>query len=369
MEALREQRRDLQIAFTHFSPSAEALAKRFGADVATYLPWDLPETVAEALEGLAPSLVVFTKTEAWPVLAEEADARRVAVALVGASVHEGSGRARWPARWLLRTTWGRLALGCANTGEDAAKLVELGFDPTSVHVTGDPGIDSAAKRADSADPDAPYLAPFHAAPAPTLVAGSTWRSGEDVLLPAVTRLRRTVAGLRIIVAPHEPSSAHVGSLVERLGGLGWTPTTLGEVESRGVVGAHDAIVVDSVGVLAHLYTVGDIAYVGGGFHDQGLHSVLEPAAAGVPVLFGHRHRGARAAPDLVGAGGAMIASDTKQMERALSGWFADEVSRKAAGSRASGYVDDHRGAAARTADLLKPLIRSHNRHERPRSRS
>jgi 3-deoxy-D-manno-octulosonic-acid transferase len=116
------------------------------------------------------------------------------------------------------------------------------------------------------------------------------------------------------------------------------------------------VVVDSVGQLAHLYTIGDVAFVGGGFHDEGLHSVLEPAAAGIPIVIGPRHRNARAAGDLVRIGGAKIALNDAEMGRAFAGWLADGEARAAAGAGARGYIDGHRGAAARTAELLKTLI-------------
>ena len=357
IEALEEVRADVQVVYTHFSPSAEGLARRMAVDVATYLPWDLPETVTEALDALRPDLLVFTKTEVWPVLVAEAHRRRIPVAIVGASVPDRSSRARWPTRSLLRPAWERLSVACANSEEDAARLAELGVHTSVLHTTGDPGIDSAARRADSADPEAPYLTPFRIAPRPTLVAGSTWPAGEAVLLPALAGVRVAVAGLRVVLAPHEPGRLRVRELLARFDGDGWTPTTLSRVEEGGEVGDHDAVVVDSVGILAQLYTVADVAYVGGGFHDMGLHSVLEPAAAGVPVLFGPHHQSARAAGHLLTAGGAKIAADPEEMERSLSGWLADASAREAAGGRAFGYIQDHRGAAARTAKLLEALIR------------
>ncbi len=352
MEAVRARRPGVQVAFTHFSPSAEALARRIGADVSSYLPWDLPGPSSTALEGLRPSLVAFTKTEVWPVLTEEASRRGVPVALVAGSVPEGAGRARWPARALLRSTWRRLELVCANSEADAQRLVALGVAADAVHVTGDPGIDSAARRADSADPGAPHLAPFHGERVLTVVAGSTWPADERVLVPAVGALRASLPGLRLVLAPHEPKASVVEGLLGTLGGAGWRATTLSGVVERGSVEGHDAVVVDSVGVLAHLYTVGDVAFVGGGFHDAGLHSVLEPAAARLPVVFGPRHQSARAAGELVSAGGAKIAEDAPALKQILSTWLGDEAARTAAGKGGFAYIERHRGAAARTAELL-----------------
>jgi 3-deoxy-D-manno-octulosonic-acid transferase len=224
-------------------------------------------------------------------------------------------------------------------------------------VTGDPGIDSATGRADDADPAAPYLAPFHEEPRPTLVAGSTWPEDEAVLLPALAAVRRAVPDVRVIFAPHEPTPDDVGGLLMRLQGLGWKSRPLSAVESRGSPGDAAAVVVDRVGVLAHLYTVADAAYVGGGFGARGLHSVLEPAAARVPVAFGPRHERAPAAAGLLAAGGAQVAGSADSLAAILSEWLGDAAKQKDTGNRAFAYIDSHRGAARHTATLLEPLLK------------
>ena len=356
LEALRSLRPELQAVYTHFSPSAAVLASRMPAEVSGYLPWDLPDEVAAVLEAVRPDAVVFTKTEAWPVLVDEAVRRGVAVALVGGTVPPGAGRGRWPARALLRPMWSRLSLVAAITDADAEAFGALGVPPGAIHVTGDPGIDSAAQRARSADPSAPYLAPFHEDRRPTVVAGSTWPADDAVLLPALAAARGSVANLRVVLAPHEPDERHVAPLVARLGAEGWRVATLDEIERRGHARDVDAVVVNRVGVLAHLYTVGDVAYVGGGFHDAGLHSVLEPAAARLPVAFGPKHRNARAAGELLAAGGAKRVDGVGGLTTAISLWLSDEEERRRTGERTFGYIQRHLGAAERTAALLDDLL-------------
>ncbi len=355
LEALLRRRPGLQAIFTHFSPSAEALAARMGGAWAGYLPWDLPEEMAPALDAVVPGVVAFTKTEAWPVLVEEAARRGIPVALVGGSVPPGARRARWPGRALLRPTWSRLSLACAIAETDAEGLRWLGVPAAVVHVTGDPAVDSAAERARGADPASPWLAPFHAEPRPTVVAGSTWPSDLRVLLPALDTARRREPGLRAVLTPHEPHPEVVRELLADLSRRGWRSASLADVEGKGAVGV-DAVVVDRVGVLAHLYTVADVAYVGGGFHAAGLHSVLEPAAAGVPVLFGPRRGNTRAAGDLLAACAARDVHDDVGMAEALHAWMGDAAARDYAAARAFGYIHAHLGAADRTAALLDEIL-------------
>jgi 3-deoxy-D-manno-octulosonic-acid transferase len=322
---------------------------------AGYLPWDLADEMAPVLDAVRPRVVAFTKTEIWPGLVAEADVRRIPVALVGGTVPPGARRARWPARAVLRSTWARLSLVAAIAEEDAVGFRALGVPHERIRVTGDPGIDSAAARARSADPDAPFLRAFHEVPRPTVVAGSTWESDLEVLLPALLDTKGRIPGLRIVLAPHEPDAPHVRDVVETLRVSGWRSATLTQVEREGATDV-DAVVVDRVGALAHLYTVGQVAYVGGGFHDAGLHSVLEPAAARLPVAFGPRHRNARAAADLLAGGGARQVDDAEGLAEALVAWLGDDRARDYVGRRAFGYIDAHLGAAGRTAALLDDLL-------------
>jgi 3-deoxy-D-manno-octulosonic-acid transferase len=356
LEALRARRADLQAVYTHFSPSAESLARAMPADVASYLPWDVPGTVRGVLDAVRPSLIVFTKTEAWPTLVEEAVRRAIPSALVGGSMPQGSGRLSWPARPLLRSTWARMRLVATISETDAKGFGRVGVPPHALHVTGDPGIDSAAERARGADPGATHIRPFHEDPRPTVVAGSTWPADEAVLLPAFRALRRSVPSLRVILAPHEPTPARVAELRGRFQSDAWATATLSDIEKAASARGLDAVVVDRVGVLAHLYTVGSVAYVGGGFHRAGLHSVLEPAAARIPVVFGPHHENAPAAGELLACGGGRRVGNAHELEEVLAGWLASGVALADTAREAFGYIQRHLGAADRTAALLDRLL-------------
>ncbi len=188
---------------------------------------------------------------------------------------------------------------------------------------------------------------------PILVAGSTWPSDEDVLLTALARVREVVPGLNLLWAPHEPDGYDFAGLGKRLAALGWTPGLLGAIEGGA---SADAVLVDRVGVLADLYGLATVAYVGGGFHDGGLHSVLEPAAVAVPVLIGPRHHGSIHAQRLLAAGAARSVSDADGLARALEEWLQAPNKNDDPGQHARDYIEDHRGSAERAADLITQFL-------------
>jgi len=364
VDVLRGRMPGLQVVFTFFSPSAEAVRGDFPADVSTYLPWDLPELMGPVLDAVQPDVIVFTQREVWPTLAEEAAARGVPTILIAGTMPQGAGRLRGPGRILLGPAFRSLRSVAAVSKEDADRFGLLRVKKDRVTVTGDPGIDGARDRAARIDYGAPHMRVFNDERGPILVTGSTWPSDEEVLLPALAQVRAAVPDLRIIYAPHEPEGYDFALFGRRLAADGWTPGLLGEVEEakrvdkaervpevRGVDGV-DAILVDRVGVLADLYGLASVAYVGGGFHGDGLHSVVEPAAVGVPVLFGPRHQGSVHATRLLAAGGARAVADADDLTGTLREWFEVPRKKEEHGQLALDYIENQQGAAERTADLI-----------------
>lgn len=354
IEVVRERRPALQVFYSFFSPSAEEMAREFPVDFADYLPVDTTASVTAALDALEPVVIVFGKTEVWPILTRVAKDREVRLALVSATVAPSSSRLRPVARALLRHAYRRLDVVGAITREDADRLVRLGVDPNRIEVTGDARFDQALDRAARIDPDRPPLS-WVRVDAPTLIAGSTWPEDERRLVPALGNLRGRHPELRVIVAPHEPTSGHVSGLERRLRSAGFATATLAQLE-RGSVMAWQALIVDRVGVLADLYAVADIAYVGGGFGRRGLHSVLEPAAVGVPITFGPRHANAREAGELIERGAARVSGDAERLEKTFDLWLREPARREQAGATARGYVEAHRGADRRNAELVLDLV-------------
>jgi len=356
LEAMQASLPEAQWVFTHFSSSAEKLAAAMPVDLHGYLPWDLPGHWSQVIRDLRPSAIVFTKTEIWPNLVRAAAQAGVPTVLTGATLPEVSSRRRWPARAFLRGPLGQLDAVQAIGQPDADGFIALGAREAATSVAGDPGIDSAARRARATDPAASWLAPFHHAPAPTLVAGSTWPEGEAHLRSALRGCLAEVPALRLVVAPHEPTPAHLVPLHEGLTADGWTVATLSDVEAAGSLAGANAILVDRVGVLAGLYTIGSVAYVGGGFGRSGLHSVLEPAAAGLPTVVGPNYRSSAAAIDLIAEGAIRTATDADGLRETLMAWFQDPGLRGAAGATAGRYIDRHSGAAGRASDGILALL-------------
>jgi 3-deoxy-D-manno-octulosonic-acid transferase len=351
LDRIRARHPALQIVYTHFSPSAERFASSLGADLADYLPFDGAAPMRRVVEALGPRAIVFSKLDVWPVLTEMAAARGIRLGLISATMAEGSARRGALARALSHDAFAALDLIGAIDARDADRLVEAGARADRIRITGDTRCDQVAERAASVDRDGALLAPLRS-DRMTLVAGSTWPADERALFPAWQTLLGEVPTARLLIAPHEPTPEHLEGVRQWAALSGFSLAALGTPDAVEA----DIVLVDRVGVLGDLYALGDAAYVGGAFHAAGLHSVLEPAAFGVPVIFGPRHAASRDARLLLECRGGAAVHDAASLTEALRIALTEPDTRRTAGSAARRMVDTGRGAADASTALVEDLL-------------
>lgn len=352
LELARGRRPDLQLAYTHFSPSAIAFARELDVDFRDFLPFDTPGDARVALDALRPTALVFSKLDVWPIITREARARGVRLGLISATLSRGSSRRSRTASALLHDAYAALELVGAIDDADADRLVQLGVHANVIVVTGDTRYDQVWLRAQRVDRSSPMLERLRDA-RPTIVAGSTWPADEAILLPAFDALRRSGVDARLIIAPHEPTPTHIAAVAEWARNARLAGARLDEPAAPPA----DVIIVDRTGVLGELYALADIAFVGGGFHAAGLHSVLEPAAFGTPVIFGPRYEMSRDAALLARRGGGVSVSTEGELCRRARVWITNTASRRDAGNSARALVRSGIGAAERSFELVERLLR------------
>lgn len=351
IDLVRSRRPDIQLAYTFFSPSAESFARSLPVDFTDYLPFDTPGDAAAVLAALRPTALVFSKLDVWPVLVAEAARRGVRLGLISGTVSEASTREGVIATALLYDCYAALDRVGAASEADAERIIALGADPEQVVVTGDTRYDQVWRKATTVDRRGALLAPL-SSPRPTLVAGSTWPSDEAVLLEAWPAVRRDIHDARLIIAPHEPTTLHLAPIEDWARSQQLTLARLGAPDAA----TADVVLVDRTGVLGDLYSLATAAFVGGGFHGAGLHSVLEPAAFGVPVAFGPRHSNSRDAVLLHRSrGGDSVATADEAIE-ALQLWLGDPAAREHAGAAARALVQRGLGAGERSYELAMDLL-------------
>lgn len=348
IDLLRQRRRDLQIAYTFYSPSAERFAQSIKADFTDYLPFDRFDHSEEIVAALRPSALIFSKLDVWPALTEVAAASDTRIGVISATLAEGSARRGPFARALLNDAYAALDRVGAIDKADAERLQAQGVRHDRITVTGDTRYDQVWLRAQKA---APSLVRALRSSRPTLVAGSTWPADEAQLFPAWLRIGEKIPDARLIIAPHEINVGHLASITK------WARNRLrlSRIDSPDATDA-DVLLVDRFGILGDLYALADVAFVGGAFHAAGLHSVLEPAAFGAPVLFGPRYDRSRDAVRLIAAGGGAAVKSEIDLAIRLADWLGSIAARDTAAAAAKAMVQEGLGAAERSYQLVTTLL-------------
>lgn len=355
LEKLRSDQPHLQLAYTFFSPSAESFARSLDADFTEYLPFDSRGDARVVLDALSPRVLAFSKLDVWPAFVAAAHERGVRTALLSATLTESSGRRSWFASAFTRSAYAAFDAVGAIDEADAIRLMKLGVREKAISVTGDTRYDQVWARAQSTAARDTQLAPLRS-DRPTLVAGSTWPADERELLPAWIAMRSQVPDARLIIAPHEPTHLHLAHIKRWAAAHKLTLARTSMIAGGTGKSNADVVLVDGVGLLGDLYALADVAYVGGGFHGAGLHSVLEPAAFGVPVLFGPRHEKSRDAATLIANDAGASVTDGSAITARLEALLTRPDTRGAEGARAREIVEKGLGASARSAALVTALL-------------
>jgi len=352
LNRLRREHPAWRWVITYFSPSAEPFAAALQPDLHGFLPWDTPGEVTHFLEALPLRASLVCRLDLWPEFAAGLTARRIPIILVAAALRPGSGRLGPLGRHALQRAYRSVAAAAAVAPEDVALLERLGVPADRIEVLGDPRADQVRERLARDEPARRW--PSLVLGGPLLVAGSTWREDERILLEAFRTVRDAHPSARLVLAPHEPGPEVTADITRQALALGLPAPQL-------VAGASvDAplAVLDEVGPLGLLYGAARLAYVGGGF-GRGLHSVLEPAAWSLPVLAGPRWRGHRDAERLAVAGALAPLPATgaaAALAERWSRWLSQETDRAVAGAAARAVVDQAAGAGDRTAALVERVL-------------
>ena len=360
IEALMKARPDARILLTHMTPSGRATGEEIFGDrvLRSYLPYDMPHAVRRFLRAWRPSLGIVMETEVWPTLIDECRRADVPLVLTNARMSQRSYRRAAKFGGGTREVFGGFARVLAQSPSDAERLTALGA--RNVAVLGNLKFDM------STPPE--LAARGHAWRAaigsrPVWVAAST-REGEEALVLQAFAALNVEDALLILVPRHPQRFNEVASLVQRAGlrlmrRSKWTPA--GASASGQTIDPlpRDVTVLlgDSMGELGAYYAASDLAFIGGSLLPLGGQNLIEACAVGVPVLIGpHVFNFTQATADAVAAGAAVQVQDPADLARVLGELFEDRSRRIAMSGAASAFAARHRGATARTVDVLTTLL-------------
>jgi 3-deoxy-D-manno-octulosonic-acid transferase len=348
--ALRAAHPELPLLFTCMTPTGRATAEAlYGAFAQiVYLPYDCAGLMRRFLRRAQPRVGILMETELWPNLVHAAARSDIPLALANARLSERSARgyARLPA--LTRACLRRIRLVAAQSEADAARLLQLGA--SSVHVAGNLKFDI--------EPPPPLLQRGAAWRAqwgerPVLLAAST-REGEEAPILRAFAARAPDDVLLVLVPRHPQRFETVADLIAAAGVRSERRSTLGaaalKADTRVLLG-------DSLGEMFAYYAACDVAFVGGSLLSLGGQNLIEPASVGRPVLVGpHTFNFDAATRQAIEAGAAWRVEDADALIDSALKLLDDAPARARMGEAGRAFAAAHRGAAARMAGLIAPLL-------------
>lgn len=322
-----------RILLTFFSPSGYELRKDYPlADYVCYLPLDTPSNAKRFLDIVKPDKVFFVKYEFWFNFLTELKRREIPTYLFSAIFRPSQFFFKPWGKWFRKAFNAYTHIFVQNKSSWDI-LVKFKFE--NVSINGDTRLDRVAQIA-RASADLPKVEKFcHGRQ--VIVAGSTWPEDESLFLEYVNNCSHNI---KFVVAPHEvneKSLERIITLLKRSYVRYSADSTAQELEKA------DVLIVDGYGYLVSVYRYAKIAYIGGGF-TTGIHSILEPAVYGMPVVFGPDYHKFHEATEMIRLGAAHTIANYDELSLLFESYLTDPVRLEKESLCASQYVESNRGA-------------------------
>lgn len=343
IEALKNQYTNYCIVLTFFSPSGYEVQKKYkGAHYIFYLPMDGKKNAANFLSIIQPQLAVFIKYDYWYYYLQQLKKNNVPTFIVSAVYRHSQPFFKWygSLHRVMLTSFTHFFV----QDEKSKNLLNTLINKENITVSGDTRFDRVVEIA-AKFCTLPIIENF-VQQQPVLVAGSTWPDDDEVL----THFINQQENLKCIIAPHVIDNEYIQECLKNYkGSIQYSVyKNLPSIQQT----KYHTLIIDNVGMLSSLYAYATITYVGGGFGNDGVHNVLEPAVFGKPVIFGPEFSKYREAEDLINANGGFTISNTLAFEKLANELLNNAVSYKKAAESARNFVLNNAGATEKIMRVI-----------------
>ena len=340
IEVIKQKYPAHKIIVTFFSPSGYEVRKNNTvADVTVYLPLDTTSNAKQFIQLVHPEMVFFIKYEYWPNYLNELKKQEIKTYLISGILRENQAFFKWYGGFY------RTALKTFDyffvQNENSKKLLQsIGFN--NVKVSGDTRFDrvvSILERDNSLD----FIATFKDNKT-TIVIGSSWPKDENLL---VNYINKASDNVKFIIAPHNIKPEQIQELKKSIRKKTILFSEKNEILKQvqnDKLEKFQVFIIDTIGILTKIYSYADIAYVGGGFGNPGVHNILEPATFGLPVVIGPNYSHFAEATALVNMEGCISIQNQTELNEAFDLLLQNEDERFEKGHICSTFVQMNKGA-------------------------
>ncbi|TVZ52964.1 3-deoxy-D-manno-octulosonic-acid transferase [Dokdonia sp. Hel_I_53] len=342
MKALQQRFPNHQWVVSFFSPSGYEIKKDNAFAKATvYLPIDTPANACEFLEILSPDMALFVKYEFWPNYLNELKRQNVRTFLISGVFRESQPFFRWYGKWMKESLKSFEYFFLQDKASSEA-LKQLGF--TNYAVSGDTRFDRVSHQIEM-DNTLDFIETFKQGKL-CVVCGSTWSEDEQVLLSFINDAS---SDIKFIIAPHEIKPDKIADLESRL----LVKSTRYSQYTEENLKKAQVLIIDTIGLLAKIYSYADIAYVGGAMGTTGLHNILEPATFGTPIVIGSNFKNFPEAKRLQQLAGLYSVSNQEELNKILTKLTTDINFRNQTGMIAGHFINSNTGATKAVSNYFE----------------
>ena len=336
MEKIKAKFPNHKIVLTFFSPSGYEVRKNnMIADVTVYLPLDTKFNARRFLNLVHPDLVFFIKYEYWPNYLNELKKLHIKTFLISGVFRKNQAFFKWYGSFYRSALY---AFDYFFVQNESSKLLLQKLNFNNVKISGDTRFDrviAILERNNSLD----FIKRFKNNTI-TIVIGSSWPKDENLL---VNYINNNIDNVKFIIAPH---NIQAGQILALKNSISRKRVLFSEIEAdRNLpLQEYDVLIIDTIGLLTKIYSYADIAYVGGGFGNPGVHNILEPATFGIPIIVGPNFSHFPEAVALVHQDGCVSVSNQNEFNDALSNLIMNEDVRHEKGHICSTFVQMNKGS-------------------------
>ena len=343
IEKTKEKFPNHKIVVTFFSPSGYEVRKNNNvADVTVYLPLDTQKNARQFLKLLHPEMVFFIKYEYWPNYLNELKKLKTPTYLISGIFRKNQMFFKWYGGFYRKALETFTYFFVQN---ESSKKLLLQLGKTNAAVSGDTRFDRVATILEK-DNSLDFIEAFKNDTL-TIVVGSSWPKDESLL---VDYINQTSEKVKFIIAPHNIKSEQIQELKNS---ISKKAILFSEKENQNLAD-FDVFIIDTIGILTKIYSYANIAYVGGGFGNPGVHNILEPATFGVPIVIGSNFSHFAEATALVNLEGCISISNKNELFDAFSNLISNEDIRHEKGHICGTFVRMNKGATTIIMNNILP---------------
>ena len=353
IKELKKHNSNIAILASFFSPSGMHHAKKEDIDCSIYLPFDIIFLAIRFFKQIQPKVWIISKYDVWPGFVFAAFYSKVPVLLCSAELAEDSTRYKGIFAKINRLFYRYLAYIFPISEEYKQRFLNMYPYPDRMHVTGDARYDQIYQKAEIIK-EQESVQLFTNSLEITCIAGSIWPADEKHVLPAFIRIYKEHSNVQFILVPHELHESHLKDIESAFSKENIQTERYSNFISNGT-STCNVIIINTIGILAKLYKISDIAYVGGAF-STGVHNVAEPAVFENPVVFGPKYINSFEAVQIQKLQGGFSICNEQECYTIFKNLIVEVQARKNAGVIAQNFIASNKGATQKIVSVIQNYL-------------